>query len=108
MARDYAKHNKITLILKGAPTVTARRDGQVYINATGNRGMATAGMGDVLAGIVGALWAESGDEVSAAYAGVYLHGEAGDMVSSRVGYRSVTAGDVLNQIPEVLKIYTDI
>ena len=107
LSRKFAQNFKITLILKGAPTVTADLKGRVYINSTGNRGMATAGMGDVLAGVVGAIWAESGESVSAAYAGVYLHGQAGDRIAGRIGYRSVTAGDVLNEITQVLKIYKE-
>ncbi|HLF14021.1 MAG TPA: NAD(P)H-hydrate dehydratase [Bacteroidota bacterium] len=107
LPRKFAQNLKITLILKGAPTVTADSGGRVFINPTGNRGMATAGMGDVLAGVVGALWAESGDEVAAAYAGAYLHGQAGNRIADRIGYRSVTAGDVLNEMPHVLADLTN-
>ncbi len=107
LARNYVKRNKITLILKGAPTLTVDSDGTAFFNPTGNRGMATAGMGDVLAGIVGALWAETGDTISAAYSGAYLHGEAGDQAMNRLGYRSLMAGDLLNQLPQVFKEYDD-
>jgi NAD(P)H-hydrate epimerase len=103
-AVEFAKKHGITLVLKGSPTITVAMTGEVFINPTGNRGMATAGMGDVLSGLVGAIWGESGDPVSSAYAAVYYHGLAGDTVAARIGYRSMMAGDVLKEIPEVLHI----
>ena len=104
-ARNFAKLRKVHLILKGAPTVVADPDGKIYINQTGNRGMASAGMGDLLAGIIAAIWAETGDITSSSYAGVFLHGEAGDRAAARLGIR-VTARDA-ERIPYVLKNYSD-
>jgi hydroxyethylthiazole kinase-like uncharacterized protein yjeF len=101
-ARAYSKKNRLTLVLKGAPTVTATPDGTVYINSTGNPGMASAGMGDVLAGLIGGIWAGGMLPGPAAWCGVFLHGLAGDGVASRLGERSLMAGDVLKQIPEVI------
>ena len=103
-ARHYAVNRRVTLVLKGAPTVIASPQGVVHINSTGNPGMASAGMGDVLAGMIGALWAGSPDEFGSASAGVFLHGHAGDLVARRLGYRSLMAGDVLSEIPKAFDI----
>ncbi len=73
-ARDLAKRMGATVVLKGVPTVTALKDGNCFLNPTGNPGMATAGTGDVLSGIIAGLWAQRMTAGEAAYAGVYLHG----------------------------------
>ncbi len=65
--------------------------------------MATAGMGDVLAGIIGGLWGQKMEPVEAAYAGVFLHGLAGDLAAKRYGERSLIATDVQELIPETFK-----
>lgn len=106
-ARRFAMEWKVTLVLKGAPTVTATPRGDVFVNSTGNPGMASAGMGDVLAGVIGGLWAGSLDETTAAWGGVFLHGEAGDRVAAKLGERSLMAGDVLNEFPLLLNSYKD-
>lgn len=102
-ARSFAKLKKIHLVLKGAPTLVADPTGKVYINQGGNPGMSSAGMGDLLSGIIAALWAESGEPASAAYAGVSLHGQAGDRAADRIGSRGITARDLLNEIPYLFK-----
>jgi len=99
IARSTAKKTGATVVLKGAPSVTAGRDGLVYINSTGNPGMATVGSGDVLAGLIGGLWAQGAEEVSAAVAGVYVHGLAGDLASAKLGERSIVAGDLVALTP---------
>jgi len=103
----FAKKHHVHLILKGSPTVTAIPDGRVFINPTGNPGMATAGMGDVLAGLLAALWAASGDAERSAYASVFIHGRAGDLATGRIGIRALMAGDVLNKLPEVIAGFED-
>ncbi len=105
-ARSFAKSKKIHLVLKGAPTLVADPAGKVYINQGGNPGMSSAGMGDLLSGMIAALWAESGKAAAAAYAGVSLHGQAGDMAANRIGYRGITARDLLNEIPYLFKLQT--
>ncbi len=92
----------VNLLLKGAPTVTAGGN-QIYINSTGNAGMATAGTGDVLTGMIGGLIAQGMSPFLAAAAGAYLHGKAGDYVSRRQGQRGLTASDLLAAIPYVLE-----
>ncbi len=104
IARSFSKEYKLTLVLKGAPTLTVSSDGYSFINSTGNPGMATAGSGDVLAGIVGGLWAQGMDEVEAAYSGVFVHGLAGDFAKQKFGERSVLALDIQKNIPIALKI----
>lgn len=107
IAREFARKNKLTLVLKGAPTITASADGRVIINSTGNAGMATAGSGDVLAGIIGGLWAQGMTDFEAAYAGVFLHGLAGDIAKEKLGERSLMALDIQHQIPQAIKSVTD-
>ncbi len=105
IARSFSKEYKLTLILKGAPTLTISSDGYSFINSTGNPGMATAGSGDVLAGIVGGLWAQGMGEVEAAYCGVFIHGLAGDFAKQKLGERSVLALDLQKNIPIALKFF---
>ncbi|MBI3765551.1 MAG: NAD(P)H-hydrate dehydratase, partial [Ignavibacteriales bacterium] len=102
IARKVARQFTLTLVLKGAPTVTASEDGKVYINSTGNPGMATAGSGDVLAGLIGGLWAQGMKRTEAAYAGVFLHGLAGDRARQVFGEKSLMATDIQEQLPKVL------
>ncbi|MEW6511471.1 MAG: NAD(P)H-hydrate dehydratase [Bacteroidota bacterium] len=98
-ARDFARKTGAVIVLKGAPTVTAEPRGSVYVNSTGNPGMATIGSGDVLTGLVAGLAAQGMDGVHAAFVGVYLHGLAGDLASARYGERSMVATDILEMIP---------
>lgn len=101
-ARTFAKEHRVTLVLKGAPTVTATPEGTVFINSTGNPGMASAGMGDVLAGMIGGIWAGTKQAAPAAWGGVLIHGAAGDRVAARLGERALMAGDVLSEIHELI------
>ena len=101
VARKFAQDHGIQLVLKGFRTLTASPEGQVWVNPTGNPGMATGGSGDVLTGITAALLAQYPDrsptEVTAA--AVYLHGLAGDMAARELGEASVIAGDILEALP---------
>lgn len=99
-ARHYAKELGCVLVLKGAPTVIASKDGDVYINSTGNSGLATGGSGDVLTGIIGGLLAQRINLLDAALCGVYLHGLAGDLVAANYNERSLIASDLLNNISD--------
>jgi ADP-dependent NAD(P)H-hydrate dehydratase / NAD(P)H-hydrate epimerase len=101
--REYAKRLNVILVLKGAPTVTVSPEGDVYINSTGNPGMATAGTGDILSGIIGGLLAQGLDEETSAYSGVYIHGLAGDMAKQRFGERSLMAMDIYEELPDAFK-----
>jgi NAD(P)H-hydrate epimerase len=99
-ARDFAKKIDAHVVLKGARTVIAHPDGSVYINPTGNSGMASGGMGDVLTGMIAGLVTQGQSIESAAHSGVYLHGAVADVLSKRMGPFGFLAGDVMNAIPE--------
>jgi hydroxyethylthiazole kinase-like uncharacterized protein yjeF len=103
VARAFARRYACTVVLKGAPTATAGEDGTVFINSTGNPGMATAGSGDVLSGMIGGLWAQGMARTDAAFSGVYLHGLAGDVARDRFGEKSLTATDIQHAIPDAIR-----
>lgn len=101
--RIFSREIRQTVVLKGAPTVTGIPDGSVFVNSTGNPGMATVGSGDVLSGIVAGLWAQGMDQGPAAYTGVWVHGRAGDLAKGRMGERSVVAGDLIDFLPRAME-----
>ena len=94
-----AQHTKSVVVLKGAGTVVTD-GGKVYINKTGNPGMATAGSGDVLTGIITALVGQGLDNFDAAVLGVYIHGLAGDIAAEKVGQISLMATDIIESLPD--------
>jgi hydroxyethylthiazole kinase-like uncharacterized protein yjeF len=102
-ARENAKRFGSVLVLKGAPTVVADPQGNVYVNSTGNSGMATAGSGDVLTGTIAGFLAQGCLPVHAAVLGVYLHGLAGDIAGKRFGRRSLVAGDLLVTLGQAIQ-----
>jgi NAD(P)H-hydrate epimerase len=101
-ARDAARRFASVVVLKGAPTVTAEPGGAAYVNSTGNPGMATIGSGDVLTGLVAGIMAQGTAPDRAAYAGVFVHGLAGDLAADRFGIRSLIATDIAGFIPTAL------
>jgi len=105
-ARRAAAATGATVILKGAGTIVAQKDAPVSINMTGNPGMATGGMGDVLAGLVAGLAGQGLAPFDAARAGVYLHGRAADNVAWRSSQAGMTAGDVIEELPLVFRELT--
>ena len=98
-ARNVAVDLNIHVVLKGARTVIAHPDGRVLINATGNAGMASGGMGDVLTGVIAGKIVQGLSPESAAHAGVYLHGAAADSLAESIGPYGYLAGEVMNAIP---------
>ncbi len=98
-ARDLATALNLHVVLKGARTLIAHPDGTVHINPTGNSGMASGGMGDVLTGALAGLIAQGIRPELAARAAVYLHGAAADHLSRSVGPRGYLAGEVMNALP---------
>lgn len=104
-ARHFASEWKVNLVLKGAPTlIVSAKTGNVYVNSTGNAGMACGGMGDVLTGMIAAMIAHQGmsDLCSAACAGVYLHGAAGDACRKDRGPYGFTPMETADALPQVL------
>ncbi|MBW2099946.1 MAG: NAD(P)H-hydrate dehydratase [Deltaproteobacteria bacterium] len=102
-ARDFAENFDLIVVLKGARTLIAHPDGKIFINPTGNPGMASGGMGDVLTGIIAALIAQGHSSESAAHAAVYLHGAAADTLAESTGPFGFLASDVIKKIPMQIK-----
>jgi len=102
-ARVAAREANAVVVLKGAATVIVAPDGREAVNSTGNPGMATGGMGDVLSGLIGALLAQGYDPFDAACLGVFLHGAAGDMLAAEKGPWGYTASELAEKVPLVIK-----
>ena len=98
--RNLAQKHGIYIVLKGANTSVCFPDGQCYFNSTGNPGMATAGSGDVLTGIITGLLASGYSSGVAAILGVYIHGLAGDIAAKENGYEALVAGDIIDKLGE--------
>ncbi len=101
VARDFALRHGVIVVLKGARTVIASPDGTAWINASGNPGMASGGMGDVLTGVVGALLAQGMPAAEAAVLATYLHGAAADRLACREGCAGLTAGEIARELAAV-------
>jgi NAD(P)H-hydrate epimerase len=105
-ARKAAEDTHATVVLKGAGTVVVAKDTPLHISLTGNPGMATGGMGDVLCGLIAGLAAQNLKPFDAARMGVYLHGRAGDNVAWHSSQAGMIAGDVIEELPTVLRELT--
>lgn len=103
IALSFSEETGVYLVLKGVPTVIAEPNGKVYINSTGNPGMASAGTGDVLTGMISGFLSQGLLPVHASILGVYMHGFAGDIVASEKGEHSLIASDIINTIPFAFK-----
>jgi NAD(P)H-hydrate epimerase len=102
-ARNFAVGFNVHVVLKGARTVIAHPDGRIFINTTGNAGMASGGMGDVLTGIIAGQIVQGFSPESAAHVGVYLHGAAADSLAQSIGPYGYLAGEVMSAIPGEIK-----
>lgn len=98
-ARKFAERRNCTVVLKGHRTVVANPVGEVFVNTTGNSGLATGGTGDVLTGLIGGLMAQGMPAFDAAMLGVYLHGAAGDLAARAHTQRGMIASDAIAQLP---------
>jgi len=104
VARSFAREHQVILVLKGHRTLIAQPDGIVWVNATGNPGMATGGTGDILTGMISGLMAQNRDATAdAVIAAVHLHGLAGDVAREIQGEHSMTATDLLHALPEAFR-----
>lgn len=106
-ARELAKTAKVHIILKGAYSAIITPTGKCYFNSTGNPGMATAGSGDVLTGVVLALLAQGYAAEDAAKIGAYVHGLAGDSAQKKLGDISLTAGDIIEHLPVAWQLVSE-
>ena len=102
-ARNLAERLQGYVIVKGHHTAICMSDGHILFNSTGNAGMATAGSGDVLTGIITGLLARGYKSREACIVGVYLHGLAGDLAAADLGEESLTAGDLIQYLPKAFK-----
>jgi ADP-dependent NAD(P)H-hydrate dehydratase / NAD(P)H-hydrate epimerase len=102
-AGEFAQEHEVTLLLKGARTLLAFADGTVFINPTGNPGMATAGSGDILTGLIAGLVSQGLSVPSATAAGAFIHGMAGDLYAETHHEVPLIASDLLDTIPEAIK-----
>lgn len=103
LSKEFAKAHKVVLVLKGQRTVVADHAGNTYINKTGNPGMASAGSGDVLAGMIAAFLGQGLTAFEAAKYAVYLHGVAGDLAAKEKTQLSLIASDIIEEIPQAIK-----
>ncbi|NQT90625.1 MAG: NAD(P)H-hydrate dehydratase [Candidatus Omnitrophica bacterium] len=103
VAQRFSDEYNITTVLKGSKTVVASPGKKVYINSTGNPGMASGGSGDVLVGMIAAFLAQGMDGFKAARLAVYVHGLAGDIAAREKGEISLRAGDLLKFLPQAFK-----
>lgn len=102
-ARLFAGKTGTCLVLKGAPTVVASSDGDAFLNSTGNPGMATAGTGDVLTGMIAAFLAQKLNLLDSAILGVYMHGYTGDAAAGKNGEEALIASDIIKEISSAFK-----
>lgn len=105
VAKAFAIKHRVVLVLKGHRSIVAGADGQLYVNHTGNPGMATGGCGDVLTGMIAALLAQGLNAYDAACLGVYLHGFAGDIAAKKRGEIGLIASDLADTIPLAIRRY---
>lgn len=105
IAQEFAKTFRAVTVLKGAGTVVADVDGSIYINETGNPGMASGGCGDVLTGMLAGLLGQQVPRFDAARLGVYLHGLAGDLAAKERGEIGLIASDLVDKIPLAIRQY---
>jgi len=104
LVREYAKKYDAVIVFKGSPTVIINPEGKLFLNPTGNDGMASGGSGDVLTGIIGSFLGQGMDPFDAAICAVFIHGLAGDLAAEEFGRRSLIAGDLINYLPDAFRL----
>lgn len=106
-AADFSKKYRCILVLKGHQTIVSDPSGKTCLNKTGNAGMATAGSGDVLTGMIAAFLAQGVSAFEAARLGVFLHGKAGDAAAKKIGKTAMIATDIIDFIPYAINRVKD-
>jgi NAD(P)H-hydrate epimerase len=104
VAKEFSKEYDVICVLKSARTIVATPNEEIMINVYGNAGMATAGSGDVLTGIIVSLLGQRVELLNAAKLGVYIHSKAGDKAKNKLGEYSLIANDIIEHIPYVMKL----
>ena len=102
LSQKYAQDWRVTIVLKGAPTVIAEQDGKFWLNSHVNSGLATAGSGDVLTGLIIGFLAQRTTPLAASVSGVYIHSLAGEILKEKIGEHSLIAGDLIDTIPQAI------
>lgn len=103
IAKEFSQKYNVVLVLKGTQTLISSGDGELFINKIGNAGMATAGSGDVLAGMISAFVAQGIAPLESAKCGVYLHSLAGDRCANKLSSISMISSDIINELPSLFK-----
>jgi ADP-dependent NAD(P)H-hydrate dehydratase / NAD(P)H-hydrate epimerase len=103
VSRMFSQTHQTYLVLKGYRTLIVTPQGEIFINPTGNPGMASGGTGDVLTGMIGGLICQGFGILPSLQTAVFLHGLAGDRVSAEKGERSLVATDLIDRIPTILQ-----
>lgn len=104
IARSFAREHQLIVVLKGHRTLIAQTDGEVWVNTTGNPGMATGGTGDILTGMVAGMMAQHPSQIlEAVTSAVYMHGRAGDVACETMGEHSLVATDLIEALPEAFR-----
>ena len=103
---EFARKYGVFLVLKGYRTLTGTPDGRVFINPTGNAGMATGSSGDVLSGMIASMIIQEKDILLAMLAAVYIHGLSGDIGAEKLGEKSLTAAKLITYLPAAIKEVT--
>ena len=104
IARSFAREHEVIVVLKGHRTLVVQPDGEVWVNTTGNPGMATGGTGDILTGMVAGMIAQNPSRIlKAVTSAVYLHGLAGDVACETIGEASLVATDLIQALPETMR-----
>jgi ADP-dependent NAD(P)H-hydrate dehydratase / NAD(P)H-hydrate epimerase len=104
LIREYASKYNSVIVYKSSPSLIVDSMGQLFLNPTGNNGMATGGTGDVLSGIIGSFLAQGVSPLGSAICGAYIHGLCGDIAAAEYGERSMIAGDLIEFLPEAFRL----